>query len=69
MTAAESKGLKIGSRVYWQGDREDMGRVTELSWDGVTIAWETGHVAKVHHGDMREVQKTHGKKAQVPVLG
>ena len=25
MTAAESKGLKKGSRVYWQGDATDGG--------------------------------------------
>ncbi len=26
MTAAESKGLKKGSRVYWRGDAADGGR-------------------------------------------
>jgi hypothetical protein len=66
MTADESKCLKKGSRVYWRGDADDMGRITEMSWDGVTIAWETGHVAKVHHGDMREVQQKPGKRVPVP---
>jgi hypothetical protein len=56
MTAAESKDLKKGSRVYWRGNADDRGRITEISWDAVTIAWDNGQVARVHHGDMREIQ-------------
>ncbi len=56
MTPAESKGLKKGSRVYWRGDAADRGIVTEMSWDAVAIAWDNGRVARVHHGDMREIQ-------------
>jgi hypothetical protein len=56
MTFNESKGLKKGTSVYWQGDAADSGIVTETSWDAVTIAWNNGQVASVHHGDMREVQ-------------
>ena len=61
ITAAESKGLKIGSRVYWRGDAADRGIITEMSWDAVTIAWDNGRVAKVHHGDMREIQRAPAK--------
>ena len=61
MTAAESKGLKKGSHVYWHGDADDSGRITEMSWDAVTIAWDNGQVARVHHGDMREIQRTPAK--------
>ena len=57
MNAGESKGLKKGSRVYWRGDAADGGMITEMSWDAVTIAWDNGHVATVHHGDMREIQR------------
>jgi hypothetical protein len=57
MTAAESKGLKKGSRVYWRGDAADGGSITEISWDAATIAWDNGPVARVHHGDMREIQR------------
>jgi hypothetical protein len=57
MTGAESKALKKGARVYWRGDPADSGIVTETSWDAVTIAWENGQVAAVHHGDMREIQR------------
>ena len=65
MNAAESKALKKGSRVYWRGNADDSGRVTETSWDAVTIAWDNGHVATVHHGDMREIQRAPTKRAPV----
>jgi hypothetical protein len=61
MNAAESKGLKKGSRVYWLADSNDGGIVTGMSWDAVTIAWDNGHVATVHHGDMREIQRVPAK--------
>jgi hypothetical protein len=61
MKAAESKGLKKGNRVYWRGDANDGGIITEMSWDAVTIAWDNGHVATIHHGDMREIQRARAK--------
>jgi hypothetical protein len=61
MNAAESKGLKRGSRIYWRGDATDGGIVTDMSWDAVTIAWDNGQVATVHHGDMREIQRAPAK--------
>ena len=57
MTAAESKSLKTGTRVYWRGDAADSGIIAETTWDAVTIAWNNGHVAVVRHGDMREIQR------------
>ena len=65
MTAAESKGLKNDSRVYWRGDAADRGIITEMSWDAVTIAWDNGRVARVHHGDMREIQRSPAKPVTV----
>ena len=56
MTVNESKSLTKATRVYWQGDAADSGTITETSWDAVTIAWDNGQVARVHHGDMREIQ-------------
>jgi hypothetical protein len=58
MTVTESKSLKKGTRVYWRGDAADSGIITETSWYAVTIAWQNGRVARVHHGDMREIQQT-----------
>jgi hypothetical protein len=57
MTATESKSLKQGTKVYWHGDAEDSGVVTETTWDAVTIAWNNGRVGRVHHGDMREIHR------------
>ena len=63
MTAAESKDLKKGSRVYWRGDAADAGGVTETSWDAVSIAWDNGQMARIHHGDMREIHRAPAKPA------
>ena len=57
MTVTESKDLKKGTRVYWRGDAADSGIVTETSWAAVTITWDNGQVASVHHGDMREIER------------
>ena len=58
MTGNESKALKKGACVYWRGDAADSGIVTETTWDAVTIAWNNGQVARIHHGDMREIERT-----------
>jgi hypothetical protein len=50
MTVTESKNLKKGTRVYWQGNAAGYGIITETSWDAVTITWNNGQVATVHHG-------------------
>jgi hypothetical protein len=65
MTVNESKGLKKGTRVYWQGDAADSGIITETSWAAVTITWDNGQVASVHHGDMREIQRASTKSRSV----
>ena len=69
MTPAESKDLKKGSRVYWRGDAADRGIVTEMSWDAVAIAWDSGRVARVHHGDIREIQRAPTKPVSVSKIG
>ena len=65
MTVDESKALKKGTRIYWRGDAADSGTITATSWDAVTIAWNDGKVARVHHGDMREIQQTPTKPSTV----
>jgi hypothetical protein len=61
VTATESKNLKKGNRVCWRGDATDSGTITGTSWDAVTVAWDNGQVAAVHHGDMREIHSTSAK--------
>jgi hypothetical protein len=57
MNVTESKELKTGTRVCWVGNAADGGKITARTWDTVTIAWDNHHVATVHHGDMRDVQR------------
>jgi len=61
VTAAESRNLNKGDRVFWRGNAADGGTISGRSWDAVTIAWDNGKVATVHHGDMREIQSTSAK--------
>jgi hypothetical protein len=56
VTADESRKLRHGNRVCWRGNVTDGGIITSHSWAAVTIAWDSGEVATVHHGDMREIQ-------------
>ena len=49
MTVNESEEFKKGARVCWRGDAADSGIITETSCDAVTIAWNNGQVASVHH--------------------
>jgi len=65
VTAAESKNLKKGNRVSWRGDAADSGTISGTSWDAVTIAWDNGQVATVHHGDMREIHSAPAKPKAV----
>ena len=67
MTPTQSRDLKKGTRVYWQGDATDSGTISEQRWDAVTIAWNNGQVATVHHGDMREIQRVPPTLAKTPI--
>jgi hypothetical protein len=33
MTAAESRGLKKDSRIYWRGDATDGGSISDIRWE------------------------------------
>jgi hypothetical protein len=65
MKVTESKNLKKGTSVYWRGDAADSGIITETSWNAVTIAWDNGKVASVHHGDMGEIQLASTKSIKI----
>ena len=51
------QGPQEGHPRLLAGDAADSGIITETSWDAVTIAWDNGKMATVHHGDMREIQR------------
>jgi hypothetical protein len=57
MTATESRTLRIGARVCWEGNIADGGKITKTSWDSVTITWDNHHVATVYHGDMQKIRR------------
>jgi hypothetical protein len=55
MTGEESRKLKSGDRVLWQGDVKNQGTVQGTSWSGVTIEWDDGDSTSISHNDMSAV--------------
>jgi len=57
MTGEESRKLKAGDRVCWQGDVKNKGTVRGTSWSGVTIDWDDGDSTSVSHNDMAQISR------------
>lgn len=57
MTGDQSRLLKVGDRVCWNGDQNDSGTVTEKNWAGVTIKWISRKEQAVLHNDMALVDR------------
>ena len=57
MTGDESRQLKVGDRVQWQGDVKNQGTIRGTSWSGVTIDWDDGDSNSVSHNDMGQVDR------------
>ena len=55
MTGDQSRGLRVGARVYWGEDNNDRGTVTEKNWSGVTLKWDNRDNQSVSHNDMKMV--------------
>jgi hypothetical protein len=55
MTGDQSRGLKVGARVWWGEDKADQGTVTEKNWSGVTLKWDNRDQQSVLHNDMQMV--------------
>ena len=62
MTPDESKNLKVGTRVCFQGDPSDRGKVTAVELRYVTIKWEDGHESLTGHDRMDRVELLAAKK-------
>jgi hypothetical protein len=56
MTPEQSKNLKVGTRVCFNGDPSDRGRVTAVGSRYVTIKWDDGHQSFTAHNDMHRVE-------------
>jgi hypothetical protein len=60
MTGTQSRALKIGERVCWNSDKNDLGTVTEVNWAGVTIRWDNRSEQTILHNDMAQVERAPG---------
>jgi hypothetical protein len=57
MTGEESRKLKPGDRVFWQGDVKNQGTVKGTSWSGVTVDWDDGDKTSISHNDMVPISR------------
>jgi len=56
MTPEQSRQLKVGTRVCFNGDRLDRGTVTAIEARYVTIIWEDGHQSFSGHKEMKRFE-------------
>jgi hypothetical protein len=56
MTPYESRKLKTGTRVCYNGDPADLGTVTATETRYVTIKWDDGHRSFTGHKNMQRVE-------------
>jgi hypothetical protein len=56
MTPEQSKQLKLGTRVSFDGDPADLGTVTATETRYVTIRWDDGHKSFTGHRNMQRVE-------------
>jgi hypothetical protein len=62
MTREQSKQLKVGARVCFNGERADGGTVTATQSRYVTIKWEDGHESFSGHSEMKRVELLAAKR-------
>jgi hypothetical protein len=58
MTPEQSKTLKPGARVCWNGEESDQGTVKATNAKYVTIRWLDGHESFTGHGNMHRIELT-----------
>jgi hypothetical protein len=56
MTTDESRKLKPGTRVCFNGDPADVGTVKAIGLRYVTIQWDDGHRSFTGHTSMQRVE-------------
>jgi hypothetical protein len=61
MTGPDSRLLKASARVCWRDDKGDQGTVTDASWSGVTLKWDSRGLQSILHNDMQPVSAISGK--------
>jgi hypothetical protein len=55
VTPEQSKDLKIGTRVCFNGVRSDGGTVTASQARYLTIKWDDGHESFTGHNEMKRI--------------
>jgi hypothetical protein len=63
MTGDESKQLKIGEHVCFDGEQADRGKVIAIQARYVTIKWEDGHKSFTGHNDMTRIERAVARKS------
>jgi hypothetical protein len=56
MTPEQSRNLKPGTRVCFNGDPADVGTVTAIEARYVTIRWDDSHRSFTGHKNMQRVE-------------
>ncbi len=56
MTPEQSKQLKVGTRVCFNGDPADTGKVISIGAQYVTIKWDDGHQSFTGHNAMERIE-------------
>jgi hypothetical protein len=56
MTPDQSRKLKPGTRVCFNGDPADLGTVTATDLRYVTVKWDDGHKSFTGHKNMKRVE-------------
>jgi hypothetical protein len=62
MTSEESKQLKVGNRVCFDGEQTDCGKITVVQARYVTIKWDDGHESLTGHDHMKRIERVPGRK-------
>jgi hypothetical protein len=62
MTGEQSKRLKVGTRVFFNGNPADGGKVTAINIRYVTIKWDDDHQSVTGHNEMNRVELLAAKK-------
>jgi hypothetical protein len=56
VTPEQSRKLKLGTRVCFNGDQADLGTVTATESRYVTVKWDDGHRSFTGHKNMQRVE-------------
>jgi hypothetical protein len=56
MNPEQSRQLKIGTRICFNGDPADSGEITSIEARYVTIKWRDGHQSLTGHNAMDRVE-------------